>query len=138
MAYNRLTAKQNAFAHAVADGSSLSDAYRRSYTADKMKPNVVRVEACRLAAHPIVALTVEALLRQNDTDHRMQAVKRRAFVLDELERHAREAPTAGVRVRALELLGKSVGLFIPKEEVAPAKSIEELEIELMQLLSREN
>ena len=48
-----LTKKQDLFANAVADGHNLSDAYRHAYDAENMKPNVIHVEASRLAAHPM-------------------------------------------------------------------------------------
>ena len=48
-----LTQKQELFARAVADKIRLSDAYRYAYDAENMKPNVIHVEASRLAAHPM-------------------------------------------------------------------------------------
>ena len=129
-----LTKKQDLFANAVADGQNLSDAYRYAYDAENMKPNVIHVEASRLAAHPNVALRIDEISYENNVDQRMQASVRRGFVLDGLEQEALHAPTAHARVRALELLGKSVGLFDATPEVARTRSIEEMENELRKLL----
>lgn len=129
-----LTKKQDLFANAVADGHNLSDAYRHAYDAENMKPNVIHVEASRLAAHPNVALRIDEISYENNVDQRMQASVRRGFVLDGLEQEALHAPTAHARVRALELLGKSVGLFGATPEVERTRTIEEMENELRKLL----
>ena len=61
---NGLTAKQEAFAQAVANGSSYSDAYKASYNvAPNSAPNTIHQDACLLAAHPNVAPRI-AQLRQ--------------------------------------------------------------------------
>ena len=56
-----LTAKQEAFAQAVADGMNQSDAYRSAYDASKTKPDVVNVKASQLAADGKVAVRVAEL-----------------------------------------------------------------------------
>lgn len=56
-----LTPQQEKFAQAVASGKSLSDAYRASYKADKMKPEVVNVKASELAAVGTVSVRIKAL-----------------------------------------------------------------------------
>ncbi|OEU70782.1 MAG: hypothetical protein BA874_01605 [Desulfuromonadales bacterium C00003068] len=106
-----LTEKQDTFAHGVVEGNSLADAYRYAYSAEHMKPQVIYVEASRLAANPKVALRLEELSREKDEDRRLQATKREDFVLDGLMHESRFAMTASARARALELIGKSIGLF---------------------------
>lgn len=44
-----LTAKQEAFCQAIADGMTQADAYRSAYNAQNMKPETVQVKACELA-----------------------------------------------------------------------------------------
>ena len=56
-----LTAKQEAFAQAVADGMTQSDAYRSAYDASKTKPEVIHVNASKLMADAKVALRVAEL-----------------------------------------------------------------------------
>ena len=56
-------------------------------------------------------------------------------MLHELTEMACEAPTPSARLKALELLGKSVGLFSDRVEVsAPERSIEELEAAIISRL----
>ena len=53
-------------------------------------------------------------------------------MLHELTEMACEASTPSARLKALELLGKSVGLFSDRVEVsAPERSIEELEASIL-------
>ena len=56
-----LTSKQEAFAQAVAGGSSQADAYRSAYQAEKMKPEVLYVTASQLASDPKVSIRVTEL-----------------------------------------------------------------------------
>lgn len=54
-----LTPKQTKFVAEVVSGATLSDAYRAAYDAEGMEPESVRVEACRLARHPVVSLMID-------------------------------------------------------------------------------
>jgi len=56
-----LTAKQEAFAQAVADGMNQSDAYRSAYNAGAMKPETVQSKACLLMANGKVRARVDSL-----------------------------------------------------------------------------
>lgn len=56
-----LTAQQEAFAVAVAAGSSLSDAYRAAYKAGRMTAKQIHEEASKLASKPKVSQRIRAL-----------------------------------------------------------------------------
>ena len=56
-----LTAKQEAFAQAIADGKNQSDAYRAAYSAGKMKDNSINVNASKMAADAKVKLRIKEL-----------------------------------------------------------------------------
>jgi phage terminase small subunit len=56
-----LTPKQEAFARAYVETGNASEAYRRAYSAGKMKPEAIWVEACRLLANPSVTLMTNQL-----------------------------------------------------------------------------
>jgi len=56
-----LTGKQEAFCQAVADGMNQSDAYRTAYSAEKMKPISINVNASKLMSDANVALRVKEL-----------------------------------------------------------------------------
>lgn len=74
-----LTAKQEAFAQAVADGMSQSDAYRSAYKAEKMAASSVHVNASKLLADTKVAQRVaelKAALASRSLWSREQSVER--------------------------------------------------------------
>jgi len=108
-----LTDKQRLFAHALASGQySISDAYRECYSAGNMSGATVRVEASRLAANPHVTLMVQRLRASNEVAERAMQLSDRDRVLERLRAWMDHAEaTDGNKIRAAELLGKSVGLF---------------------------
>jgi hypothetical protein len=134
----RLTGKQEAFAQAVAKGAVLSDAYREAYDAERMKDKTIWEEACKLAQNPKVSARVKTLQAQMEEDRRTREARREEFVLKRLQEEAMQADTDGARVRALELLGKTVGLFSDRVEIEQAgeRSAAEIEAELQARLSR--
>jgi len=134
---DRLTAKQESFAQKVAAGSILSDAYRESYAAENMADKTVWSEACRLAQNPKVATRIKAIQADMEADHRTRTARREEYVLKRLQEEAEGAETDGARVRALELLGKTVGIFTDRVEVEQDtdKTAEELEADLERRLS---
>lgn len=56
-----LTAKQEAFCQAIADGMTQADAYRTAYNAKNMKPETVQVKACELAKDGKISVRVAEL-----------------------------------------------------------------------------
>ena len=76
-----------------------------------MLPNTVHREAHRLTQNPMVATRISALKVGVESDTRATVVEARRWVLGRLQEEATYAGTAGARIRALELLGRAVGLF---------------------------
>ena len=134
---DRLTAKQEAFAQKVAAGAVLSDAYRECYSAENMADKTVWAEACRLASNHKVTARVKAIQADIEADHRTRAARREEYVLKRLQEEAEGAETDGARVRALELLGKTVGIFTDRVEVEQDtdKTAAELEADLERRLA---
>jgi hypothetical protein len=132
-----LTKNQETCANGVVEGLTLSDAYRRAYNAENMKPQAIHVEASRSGRNPKVALRIKELKREKDEDRRLQAVKREDFVLDGLTREAETAASDSARVRALELIGKTIGLFDGQQidDELPELTAAELEQEIFKRLS---
>jgi phage terminase small subunit len=56
-----LTPKQEAFCLAYLETGNASEAYRRSYSAENMKPASINVAACKLLGDPKVALRLKEL-----------------------------------------------------------------------------
>ena len=61
---HKLTAKQEAFAQAIADGLGQADAYRTAYDAENMKDETVYPNASRLMSNSKVAARVAQLKSQ--------------------------------------------------------------------------
>lgn len=60
----KLTAKQEAFAQAIADGLGQADAYRMAYDAESMKDESIYPQASKLMKNPKVATRVGELKAQ--------------------------------------------------------------------------
>ena len=112
-----LTDKQEAFALAVFEGNNFSEAYRIAYDASKMSAACIHTEACLLVQNPKVSSRLEALNSSREKEMCMLRLSRSDFVLKQLTDEATNQDNSdGARVRALELLGKSVALFTDKVE----------------------
>ena len=135
---DRLTAKQEAFAKQVAKGAVLSDAYRECYAAEGMRDSTIWSEACKLAQNPKVTARVKALQAEMEEDRRTIARRREEFVLKRLAEEAEQAETDGARVRALELLGKTVSMFTDRIEQTDTteRSASDIEADLRRRLDR--
>ena len=135
---DRLTAKQEAFAKQVAKGAVLSDAYRECYAAEGMRDSTIWSEACKLAQNPKVSTRVKAIQAEMEEDRRTIARRREEFVLKRLAEEAEQAETDGARVRALELLGKTVSMFTDRIEQTDTteRSASDIEADLRRRLDR--
>ena len=94
---------------------SQSNAYRSAYDPQNISQKTVWEEASRLRKHPKVAARIIELEVEKEARRRMQALSREDRVLKELEEIAFGDRPISSRLRALELLGKHVGLFKTKE-----------------------
>ena len=129
-----LTAKQMKFVEEIGKGGSQSNAYRKAYDTSQMAPKTIWEEASRLRRHPKVAARIEELEAEKEARRRMQALSREDRVLQELEKIAfGDAPASG-RLKALELLGKHVGLFKPKAVPVVERSVEDISNQLQRRL----
>jgi hypothetical protein len=131
-----MTPKQSAFAGFVAEGDSLSEAYRKAYNTAKMSENVVNNEASALAKNPKVKDAIEALKLQSRSAHNSHQKLSNDWIVQKLQDEAmNDRNPAATRVRALELLGKTGGLFDDSTHVTfEHRSPEDVEIELMEKL----
>jgi hypothetical protein len=134
-----LTDKQESFAMAVFEGSNFSDAYRQAYDAGNMSAATIHTEACLLVQHPKVSLRLDQLHRDREQQRRMQSLSRSDLVLKQLTEIAlSDEVQDGARVRALELLGKSVALFTDRVETEDTtdRTADEIERDLKAKLAR--
>ena len=131
----RLTHKQETFAQRVAEGAKLSTAYREAYDASNMAQTTIWPHASRLAAHPKLSARIIALQAEKEAVQRMCAVGRTDRLIAQLEFLADHGSSDAVKIKALELLGKTCGMFKPQPEPVPTRSPEEIQTALIDRLS---
>ena len=129
-----LTAKQENFVELLTQGTSQTSAYKGAYDTQNMSDKTVWEEASRLRRHPKVSTRILELEKEKEARRRLQAVSREERVLNELERIAFGDGPAFGKLKALELLGKHVGLFKPKEVPVVARSVEDISNQLQRRL----
>lgn len=132
-----LTAKQEAFAQGVSQGKTLADAYRNAYDAENMKEASIYNEASRLMDRPQIAQRVDALMQAKEEKTLHDQARLRRLVLERLYEESTNAESDSARIRALELLGKSIAMFTDKlEQETKERSADEIEQELIARLER--
>ena len=108
-----LTPKQAKFAANLAEGMSQAEAYRNAYDAENMAPETIHAHASRLAKRDKVAARVDALIAERMRLIETKGVSDREKVVTLLRKFAEdEARPDHVRLRAVELWGKTCGAFI--------------------------
>lgn len=117
MATQELTPKQQLFVREYLKDLSAAAAYRRAgYKA--ATDNVAAVEGHKLLRNPKVAQAIKAA--------QSKRAERTELTADEVigglrKEYGRKDTTGAARVRALELLGKHLGMFPDKQEVSGPK-----------------
>jgi hypothetical protein len=135
-----LTPKQAKFAANLAEGMSQAEAYRGAYDAENMAPETIHAHASRLAKRDKVAARVDALIAERMRLIETRGVSDRSKVIKLLRQFAEDdARPDHVRLRAVELWGKTCGAFVEivedrRDRPAAAVAVE-LERRLGALLS---
>lgn len=99
-----LTPKQEAFALAYVETGNASEAYRRAYDAERMKPAVIAVKASELLANGNVAVRVAQIQEA--------AAERNAVTVDDLLaelEEARAAAKGGEKPQAAAMVAATMG-----------------------------
>jgi len=131
-----LTPKQKTFARCVGSGMTLADSYREAYSAKRMKSASIRVEASRLMSNPNVTLLAERIQKEAERAVVASTVSDKDLVLNSLRHHVKEADTDGNKIRATEILGKTVpGLFKGEEPAEVERTADEIREELSRHLA---
>jgi len=134
---NNLTAKQRHFCRAAVSGCTMSDAYREAYNTSNMKPATIHREAHMLMSHPKIATRVESLQGAKDRAVLASNLSDRERVLAMLREFMETAqPSDSAKIRACELLGKSVGLFKHVVETKVHRSTDEILADINQRLAK--
>ena len=107
-----LTPKQSVFAQLVSEGKSFTESYRTAYNSKNMSDQAIRIEGSKLAKIPHVASEIDRLTDGRKTSKKVQTKIHKTWITERLKAEAlSDENPASTRVRALELLGKSAGLF---------------------------
>jgi F0F1-type ATP synthase beta subunit len=128
-----LTIKQRAFADAIIKGKlgSFKEVYADVYDVTLTKqgkiPKWVEVEASRLMANPKVSLSIQQGLERREVNAVASTTRTRSYVLEQLMKESKEAESDSSRIRALELLGKTVNLFSDTLEIKESRGTHDIE-----------
>ena len=137
-----LTKKQRAFVEEIIKGKlgSYKEAYAKVYDVTLTKtgkiPKWVEVEASRLMAHPKISLSITKGFERRETNAVASTTRTRSYVLEQLMRESKEADSDSTRVRALELLGKTVNLFSDTLEIKESRTSDDIESEIEQKIEQ--
>jgi len=134
-----LTAKQMHFCRCVAGGMTQAAAYREAYTVrEGTKHDSTHTVASRLMRDVRIRARVDELIRRRDSIVVAAAASDRQKVLQKLRDWTESAePTDSNKIKAAELLGRSVGLFKDVVETSNGKrSASDIESDLMDRLDR--
>jgi hypothetical protein len=113
----KLTMKQRAFCDLIIKGKlgSQIECYMQVYDVALTKtgkiPKHAHVDCSRLMANPNVSLTIANGLKRLETNAVASTTRTRSYVLEQLMRESKESESDSARIRSLELLGKTCGLF---------------------------
>ena len=132
----RLTAKQMAFASLIAQGHAPKDAYRKAYNVrSDNDATAIRAANALMRDSRIIALT-SSVFESVKENIIQDAVATRRHVMQELFKHAEEAKQESIKLKALELMGRAVGMFTDKvEQKVEEISTERLKRELQESLA---
>ena len=127
-----LTIKQRAFGDGIIKGKlgSFKEVYADVYDVTLTKqgkiPKWVEVEASRLMANPKVSLSITKGFERRETNAVASSSRTKSYVLERLMRESKEADSDSSRIRALELIGKTVNLFSDTLEIKESRTSDDI------------
>jgi phage terminase small subunit len=136
-----LTEKQEAFCQLVAKGRMLVEAYREAgYMPNGSEKTQWEAASRLMSSNSKVIARVKAIQADMEQDRRTIEARRAEWILKRLTEEADQADNASSRIRALELLGKSltVSMFTDRVEQADTteRTASEIERDLRAKLDR--
>ena len=140
----KITAKQQEFARLIAEEHiTSSEAYRKAYKPkSSAKKKSIHEMACRVLTNIKVQSMISSIQHKREEENRTRAIRREEYVLKKLMEEVEYGDKASSRIRALELLGKTVAMFSDKVELDTKKNqrtseevTEDLKLKLQKLLS---
>jgi len=127
----RLTANQQVFVQNILNGMTQLDAYKDAYDTRTENDSTISVNANRLIRNPKIAALLGSLTDTFKEKVIQDAVGTRRYVMEQLYVHASEAKSEGTKLKALEMMGRAVGMFTDKvEQKVEQISTDQLKAEL--------
>ena len=131
----RATARQKAFASLIVQGNSPREAYVKAYEVKSDNAASHASTANKLLKSPQVSALVDSVWHSTKESLVNDAIATRRHVMEQLLKHSEEAKQEGTKLKALELMGRAVGMFTDKveqkiEEVSTSQLKEELKSSL--------
>ena len=109
-----LSAQQIMFVQGVLKGKAQRQAYREAYPNDRSTDRNICVTANRLLHSPKIQTFIQGVALIADERILEDKAQTRRFVFRELFALSKQAKQERTQIKALELLGKSCGVFEPK------------------------
>ena len=126
-----LTASQLAFAQGLIKGMTYKASYRAAYPNDTGADSSITTAAYKLSRDPRIQTMLQEALEETAEHLAEDRAATQRYVLKQLVAHSKQAKQEGTKIKALELLGKSAGLFTQSTDDKPAEiTAEELKREL--------
>jgi hypothetical protein len=107
----KTTTKMKLFASAIADGLSPAEAYRKVYDCSNSTNATVMANANRLLNDGRITLLLEPVFQAKREMVINDELATRRFIMQELFEHAKNTERVSDKLRALEMMGKSIGMF---------------------------
>lgn len=130
-ALRRLNPKHREYVMRRAEGKSRSQAYKEAISDTKRATDYAR----KIESLPHIQTALAAAEAAVVKGSLMTAAQRRDYVLDRLVMETTEGGDSA-RVRALELLGKTAGMFVDRQEVNMVGGASDIKARLEQLISQ--
>ena len=137
-----LTPKQRAFVEGIVKGKlgTHIEVYMSVYDVARTKtggiPKHAHIDCSKLISNPKIALSIAKGLERKESSLAASAHRTRSYVIEQLYKESKESDSDASRVRALELLGKSVSLFSDVVETKENRSSDLIESEIEERLSQ--
>lgn len=126
-----LTQSQRAFAQGLIEGKSMRQAYRDAYPNAQAQDQTISAQASKLIKDPRIQRLVQASWEETQESLAEDMAASRRYVMRQLVALSKQAKQEGSRLKALELLGRSAGMFRDQQqEPQQAVSAEALKREL--------
>ena len=112
----RVTSSMRLFAKYLLEGMSRIDAYTKAYAPRTSSRSTITANASKLFHDKRISELMQSV--ETETTARLvdDQVAVRRYVMEQLHKHSIDAKTVGDKLRALEMLGRSVALFTDKVE----------------------